>query len=333
MRVAAASFLASSLVGSALAQTATVAVATDVPAGIETSAPYTEAPFWRQIAPANQSCGPDIIVDDFKTTNFAMLPLQGETAPRWLNLLGGDYGEPQTTPAGFNFTFSTTGNYVELIPQSNNTFWFFKLDPGACFDLSGINALAFDIIAPAGATFDIGMTQKSPSCDYRIGGETGLGDSAYKPLSKYAVADGTKHTAVVPFQDFKGFDFSHLKDITLINWAPVNAVFRMSNIRLIRECNGNGPWSTTNSTVSYVANDIAPLGASATSAVPSASVSVPVPASTPAVSAATDSPAATGATAGSGSSASTTVKSSAAGAVAPVALAVGALFAGVLALL
>ncbi|KAJ3017766.1 hypothetical protein HKX48_003381 [Thoreauomyces humboldtii] len=265
MHLTAVALVASSLFGSAISQSVTSSsfinspTVTGVPAGIETSAPYLDGA-WHLTEPAAINCGPDILVDDFKTKTEAILPLQGETAPRALNLLGGDYGE--SVPTGFNFTINTAQQYIQLIPQATNSFFFFKLDAGACFDLTNINALAFDIVAPPNSTFAIGLTQKSANCEYRVGGETGASDSVYKPVTNYAPSDGTKHTVVIPFQDLKGtFDFMHLKDVTFINWAPLNAVFQMSNIRLRRACNGNGA-TGTNATISASVNNGTTAGAS-----------------------------------------------------------------------
>ncbi|KAJ3020580.1 hypothetical protein HKX48_000601 [Thoreauomyces humboldtii] len=333
MRFAATSLFASSLVGTVLAQAPTP---TDIPAGpgYEISAPYLDAPYWRQIAPANQSCGPDIIVDDFKTVTYEKLPLAGETSPRYLNLLGGDYGEPEPnancSDIGFNFTVNADKQVMEIRPLTASNpscanFWFFKLDPGACFDLSGIAALSFDLVAPAGASFQIGMTQKSPSCDYRIGGESGKGDSVYRPISAYITNDGTKHTAVIPFQDFRGgFDFSHLKDMTFLQFAPIGAVFEMSNIRLIRECNGNGPYGPT----PFVRSAL--NGTTPTISSTAGSVATSVPSGSPTAPSTNGSDSAAGA---SNSSSLTPPAGGAKSGAASVVPGVLALFAGVLALL
>ncbi|KAI8917746.1 hypothetical protein DFJ77DRAFT_317922 [Powellomyces hirtus] len=228
----AASLLVSSMAASVMAQ----------------SAPYLDGT-WKQIQPEVINCGPDILVDDFSNPRQGRLPLQGETADRWLDLLGGDYGK---SGVGMEWSITTAG--AALTPTSKEAFFFFKLDAGACYDLTSINSLVFDVVAPAGSNFAMGLTQKTPDCKERVGGETGISDSPYVDLTKYITPNGQKQTVVLPFQDIKGagdklFDFAHLKDVTFINWTPPNVETVISNIHMRRACNGNGP-TGTNTTVS-----------------------------------------------------------------------------------
>ncbi|KAJ3146771.1 hypothetical protein HDU89_006026 [Geranomyces variabilis] len=213
------------------------------------SAPYLDGT-WHVTTPALLECGPDITVDNFTNPHKEVLPLVGETQFRDVNLLGGDYGWTNTAagPPAVAVNITTAGASVSILDASK-AFFFFKFDAGACYDLTNINSLAFDLVAPVGGSFDMGLTQKSADCHQRVGGESGSSDSPYVPLTKYITPNGQKQTVVLPFQDLKGtFDFAHLKDITFINWKS-SAPFIFSNIRLRRVCKGNGPMGT-NTTVS-----------------------------------------------------------------------------------
>ncbi|KAJ3190498.1 hypothetical protein HDU85_000797 [Gaertneriomyces sp. JEL0708] len=223
-------------------------------------------------------CGTDIIVDDFAVNRRE--PLPGETLVRDINLLGGDYGAVQVA-----MNFDTTKKVVALTAGPNvpdNNFWFAKFDAGACFDLSHFEAVRFDLLAPAGSSFTMCLTQKSPDCLTRVD----PGDSTYIPISKYVTPNGQKQTVTVPFRDFAPraagtgtFDFVHLKDWTLNQFAPQDTVFEISNIRLVRQCT-NG---TTNSTTSALPSSTATTpstSATGTASVP-ASSSTPSSGTTP----------------------------------------------------
>ncbi|KAJ3164451.1 hypothetical protein HDU88_005328 [Geranomyces variabilis] len=211
------------------------------------SAPYLDGT-WHVTTPTLMECGPDITVDNFTNPHKEVLPLVGETKPRDVNMLGGDYGWTDTTPPAVAVNITTAGASVSILDASKG-FFFFKFDAGACYDLTNINSLVFDLVAPVGGSFDMGLTQKSADCHQRVGGESGSSDSPYVPLTKYITPNGKKQTVVLPFQDVKGtFDFAHLKDVTFINWKS-SAPFIFSNIRLRRSCKNNGPMGT-NTTVS-----------------------------------------------------------------------------------
>ncbi|KAI8585071.1 hypothetical protein BDZ88DRAFT_48671 [Geranomyces variabilis] len=237
------SFIAASLVATAFAALANAQ-----------SAPYLDGT-WHHTVPANINCGPDILVDDFSVFNRSMLPLVGEIDTRQVNLLGGDYGGNNNVT--LKFAVQVSQKNIEVTPLTSAGFFFFKFDAGACYDLSNINSLAFDLIAPVGGSFDIGLTQKTADCKQRLDGESSKSDTKYVPLTKYTTPDGkTKQTVVIPFYDLAGptalgtdFDFIHLKDVTFINWKPLNAAFQISDIRLRRSCGGNGPLGT-NKTIS-----------------------------------------------------------------------------------
>jgi hypothetical protein len=195
------------------------------------------------------NCGPDILVDDFSENRRAALP--GETQIRDLNILGGDYGKSDGDTMAF--TINTAGKYVELTPGQNaSNFFFAKFDAGACYDLTNLHAVAFDLVAPAGSAFTMTLTQKNPDCVDRAPDGS---DSSYIPLSKYITPNGQKQTVISPFADYKAnlkggaFDFVHLKDWTLVGLTPPNAKFQISNIRLIRACNDNGPTGKNTTTI------------------------------------------------------------------------------------
>ncbi|KAI8584830.1 hypothetical protein BDZ88DRAFT_435298 [Geranomyces variabilis] len=216
---------------------------------IAQSAPYLDGT-WHVTTPTLIECGPDITVDNFTNPHREVLPLVGEVKPRDVNLLGGDYGWTDTAPAppAVAVNITTAGASVTILDASK-AFFFFKLDAGACYDLTNVNSLVFDLVAPVGGSFDMGLTQKSADCHQRVGGESGSSDSKYVPLTRYITPNGQKQTVVLPLQDLKGtFDFAHLKDITFINWKS-SAPFIFSNIRLRRACRSNGP-TGTNSTIS-----------------------------------------------------------------------------------
>lgn len=176
---------------------------------------------------------------------------------------------------------------------------FLFQDAGACYDLTNIHAVAFDLTAPAGATFDVTLTQKMADCSERVGGpNSDIADSNYVPLNKYVTPNGQKQSVVMPFFDHKTnhqnqpFDFVHLKDWTPIKFRPLNAVFRVENLRLIRACNDNGPTgknatvASGNSTAAPVSS--APPTASSTAPLPSATSSAPAPSGTSAADSSTN---------------------------------------------
>lgn len=206
-------------------------------------------------------CKPDVLVDDFSKITTGTLP--GDAAIKEFNLLGGDYGAagaPFTiTPASKSMTITAqTADIGNPEPQANPgaaatfNYWFTKFDLNACFDLTGYTAISFDLVAPTGSDMNFTMTQKNPTCS--TGNTTRLVDSVYKPLSAYFRPDGTKKTVVLPFADYKTnlaggeFDFVHLKDWTIVNLVPANAVFTMSNLKLVGNCaapSGTSPVSAT----------------------------------------------------------------------------------------
>ncbi|KAJ3160724.1 hypothetical protein HDU88_007876 [Geranomyces variabilis] len=272
------SFIAASLVATVFAAVA-----------LAQSAPYLDGT-WHHTVPENINCGPDILVDDFSVFNRSMLPLVGEIDTRQVNLLGGDYGggDKNTT---LKFAVQVSQKNVEVTPLTSAGFFFFKFDAGACYDLSNINSLAFDLIAPVGGSFDIGLTQKTADCKQRLDGESSKSDTKYVPLTKYTTPDAkTKQTVVIPFYDLAGptalgtdFDFAHLKDVTFINWKPLNAAFQISDIRLRRECFGNGPIGTnktiSSGSIASLPGSTVPTGTLPASSAPSGSSGATLPAS------------------------------------------------------
>ncbi|KAI9138535.1 hypothetical protein BKA69DRAFT_1091121 [Paraphysoderma sedebokerense] len=181
------------------------------------------------------NCG-DILVDDFVQNIRA--PLPGETFVRDINLLSGDYGK--SDGASLSYTIDTTNRWVRIIPGETENYWFAKFDAPACYNLTGIYAMAFDLRSPVGSTFEMTLTQHAPDCVTRTE------DSVYLPITRYVVPNGGWQRVIVPFVDFginlagTAFDFAHLKDWTGVRFAPLNAVFDITNIRLLKQCTGNG---------------------------------------------------------------------------------------------
>ncbi|KAI8921610.1 hypothetical protein BC831DRAFT_476493 [Entophlyctis helioformis] len=211
------------------------------------------------VANAQAACKPDLLVDDFAAARTVTLPEGGGARPA--NLLNGDYGAQGATfavnPAGKEVVITAgTADVGQPEPQANPgtaptfNYWFGKFDIGACFDLTGYTAIAFDLVAPAGSNMNFTLTQRSADC------KTRLVDSVYKPLSSYLKTDGSKKAVSLPIADYaknlKGgaFDFKHLKDWTIVNMTPSGAVFRLSNLRLVGNCAGNQTATTTTTAAS-----------------------------------------------------------------------------------
>eukprot|EP00842_Homolaphlyctis_polyrhiza_P004972 jgi/Hompol1/5476/HPOL_000915-RA len=157
-------------------------------------------------------CKNDLLVDDFSKLLTAVFP--GETVPRQVNILGGDYGA-----VGVDFKIDTTKRSVLLtVTNATSNFWFAKFDQGACFDLRPYVAIQFDVISAAGSDMLFTLTQKSADCSVRVDN----GDSTYLTMSNYIKPDGTKKTVTLPLNDFANnniggkYDFQHLKDWTLV---------------------------------------------------------------------------------------------------------------------
>ncbi|KAI9013172.1 hypothetical protein BC832DRAFT_282940 [Gaertneriomyces semiglobifer] len=205
-------------------------------------------------------CGADILVDDFAVHRRE--PLPGETMDRDINLLGGDYGAVEVA-----MNFDTAKKAVELTAGANpSNFFFAKFDAGACFDLTHIEAVRFDLVAPAGSSFTMCLTQKSADCLSRVEPN---GDSTYIPISKYITPNGQKQTVTVPFRDFAPrasgpgtFDFVHLKDWTLNQFTPAGSVHEISNLRLVRQCTSGNSTTTPSSTATTSATGTASVPAS-----------------------------------------------------------------------
>ncbi|KAI8921597.1 hypothetical protein BC831DRAFT_506637 [Entophlyctis helioformis] len=208
-------------------------------------------------ANAQAACKPDSLVDDFAANRMVtLLPIDGGDQ-RPGNLMGGDYGA-----VGATFVVDTTAKEVVLTSTNGTSnFWFAKFDIGACFDLTGYYAIAFDI--------------RSANCSVR------LVDSDYLPLSKYITPDGTKKTVIQPLTDFAKnieggpFDFVHLKDWTMVDMKPQGAVFRLSNLRLIGGCSptataGAAAASSSAAAAAAKASSTAPAAASGAAASPTA---------------------------------------------------------------
>ncbi len=114
-----------------------------------------------------QNCKPDILMDDFSHVKIENV----DGALRNTNLVGGDYGGNQVD---FSFTQRAAGvagkvSVVPRTPQADNYF-FFKVNPQACYDLTGYTALRVEMRAPVGATSKFTLTQKTKDCRDIING-------------------------------------------------------------------------------------------------------------------------------------------------------------------
>jgi hypothetical protein len=104
------------------------------------------------------NCLPDILLDDF--SNVRMANVDG--AIRNVNLRGGDYGG---NLVDFSFTNATGGpntgfTRVTARTPAPENFFFFKVNPEACFDLTRYNGIRIDLRMPAGSDSKFTLTQK-----------------------------------------------------------------------------------------------------------------------------------------------------------------------------
>ena len=120
---------------------------------------------------AASNCKPDVLIDDFATTQNATVI--GEN--KIVNKLGGDYGS-----AGAPFQIDTSARRMRIIADEENigqpepwanpgtaptfNYWFVKFDEFACYDLTPFQAIQFDLIAPRGSNMNFTLTQKSSDC-------------------------------------------------------------------------------------------------------------------------------------------------------------------------
>ena len=198
-------------------------------------------------------CGNDLIVDDFKIAQTAIIGGQSKN----LNLMGGDYGS-----AGADFSIDVINQQMIITsgtapigvpePQANPgtlptlNYWFTKFNENSCFDLTPYRGIQFDLVAPPGSDMNFTLSQKSPDCVPSTPGQqssgvegTRLVDSSYHALTQYIIPNGQKQKVTLLLSDFSknlvggSFDFKHLKDWTIVNLEPVGAVFLMSNITLL----------------------------------------------------------------------------------------------------
>ncbi|KAJ3228786.1 hypothetical protein HDU81_005880 [Chytriomyces hyalinus] len=95
--------------------------------------------------------------------------------------------------------------------------------------------------------FNITLTQWIPSTNTR-----GI-DSKYRLLSSYITPNGKPQTLRIMWQDYstnllgQPFDLTNLKDLTLVNLAPIGAVFTFTKLTLLGTCS-NSPDAGTGGT-------------------------------------------------------------------------------------
>ncbi|KAJ3245069.1 hypothetical protein HDU77_009595 [Chytriomyces hyalinus] len=113
-----------------------------------------------------------------------------------------------------------------------------------------------EIIAPAGSDFNITLTQWIPSTNTR-----GI-DSKYRLLSSYITPNGKPQTLRIMWQDYstnllgQPFDLTNLKDLTLVNLAPIGAVFTFTKLTLLGTCS-NSPGVATGGVAAAAAGSTA----------------------------------------------------------------------------
>ncbi|KAJ3233454.1 hypothetical protein HDU81_002254 [Chytriomyces hyalinus] len=226
-----------------------------------------------------RACQPNVLVDDFRprTPNmYRQQPLQivegGVSTPTYcdqglgfngcnktLNLLGGDYGDSGAAEIMTEGRLTLTAQDLNAInahledaarPNSSETinYWFTKFNWENDFDLTVYSGFEMEMIAPVGSDFNITLTQWIPSTNTR-----GI-DSKYRLLSSYITPNGKPQTLRIMWTDFstnllgQPFDLVNLKDLTLVNLAPIGAVFTFTKLTLLGTCT-NSPSAVTASVV------------------------------------------------------------------------------------
>ncbi|KAJ3262142.1 hypothetical protein HDU77_000500 [Chytriomyces hyalinus] len=214
-----------------------------------------------------RACQPDVLVDDFRPRTPSMYrqqPLQivigGVLTPTYcdqglgfngcnktLNLVGGDYGDSGAAEIMTEGRLTLTAQDLNAInarledaarPNSSDTinYWFTKFNWENDFDLTVYSGFEMEMTAPAGSDFNITLTQWLPASNSR-----GI-DSKYRLLSSYITPNGKPQTLRIMWTDFstnllgQPFDLAHLKDLTLVNLAPIGAVFTFTKLKLLGTC-------------------------------------------------------------------------------------------------
>ncbi|TPX31924.1 hypothetical protein SmJEL517_g04836 [Synchytrium microbalum] len=173
----------------------------------------------------------ELLIDDFRSGNGSR-PLTGPAgADRIYDLLGGDYGGvglAGTPPIIIN---NGTGKIVPLpVPVQ---YFFAKFDPFACFNSTAYTHVSMDFIFPNNSDFQIAFTQKAPNCVDR------LLDSSYHNLTSFITPNGTQQHVNIPFSAFNtnvngtAYDWTHIKDLTFLNFYPANVTYTFTRMSLI----------------------------------------------------------------------------------------------------
>lgn len=232
-----------------------------------------------------QSCTQDILEDDMRTprpytngTGFNGGPTeQNLTLGVSFNLVDADYGEAGVpyvyTNGSMTLTIDTISSVytpnLTINPYTADTFnyWYTKFDTKACFNATQYSGVEIVGTFPSGLNFNITFTQKANDCVARAI------DSQYRLLTSYITPNGQAGQVLyVPFSDFatnlvgQPYDFTHLKDFTLVNMTPRGAVVTFNRITVKGTC-------TSNSTTSQ---PTLPYGATSTPKADSNSAAVPL---------------------------------------------------------
>ncbi|KAI8617072.1 hypothetical protein BC830DRAFT_142819 [Chytriomyces sp. MP71] len=266
--------------------------------------------FAAALASAQSACQPDVLVDDFRARTADMYRVQpltvvegGKEVPTYcdqgtgfngcnktLNLLGGDYGDsgaPEVMTVGqlqITATDATAqNNGVEAASHPNTAltmnYWFAKFNWENDFDLTPYAGFSLDLVAPVNSDFNITLTQWIPSNNTR-----GI-DSNYRTLSSYITPSGKPQTLNFKWSDFGknldggNFDFKNLKDLTLVNFVPVGAVFTFAKMTLVGTCGVANATTTGEASTATGAPVKSGASSAAGGAVPSTTASSTVPTS------------------------------------------------------
>ncbi|TPX67796.1 hypothetical protein CcCBS67573_g07402 [Chytriomyces confervae] len=179
-----------------------------------------------------RACQPDVLVDDFRPRTPSMYRQQP------LQILQGGVLTPTYCDQAQDLNAINARLEDAARPNSSDTinYWFTKFNWENDFDLTVYSGFEMEMIAPAGSDFNITLTQWLPASNSR-----GI-DSKYRLLSSYITPNGKPQTLRIMWTDFstnllgQPFDLVHLKDLTLVNLAPIGAVFTFTKLKLLGTC-------------------------------------------------------------------------------------------------
>ncbi|KAJ3111630.1 hypothetical protein HDU96_005513 [Phlyctochytrium bullatum] len=197
------------------------------------------------------------VIDDMKTTQTRMSKYDLPNAPRYINLLGGDYGvnggsQLTRIPGGFQVipkddaVLAADTDPVHPPPGGDiraANYFFFKFgwddDFNVCYDLTPFRYLYVNMSMPPGADGYITFTTKFPNCTTRTL------DSTYRKFSDYIRADGTPQLFAIDMSPDGPYgrtwdnsgpnDFQHNKDITFVGLTD-GAAFNFYYFSMVGNC-------------------------------------------------------------------------------------------------